>query len=96
MAEAVDADRVKQTLEQETSPRATRSPVYREASVIYESGHKRRGIILDYNETGVRLRFPTRERLPDHLTLEAKALKMVGPVRVVWQDGMEAGLHLLK
>jgi hypothetical protein len=44
--------------------RAERAKVYREAAVAYDSGYRRKGIVLDYTSKGVRLRFPTNESLP--------------------------------
>ena len=75
-------------------PRPVRASVYREANVVYESGYKRRGIVLDYSDTGVRLRFPTNEGMPEFVTLHAKGVGLQGPARVVWQKGSEAGFQL--
>ncbi|MDX1291753.1 MAG: PilZ domain-containing protein [Hyphomonas sp.] len=75
-------------------PRPVRASVYREANIIYESGYKRRGIVLDYSDNGVRLRFPTNEGMPEFVTLQAKGVGLNGPARVVWQKGSEAGFQL--
>jgi PilZ domain len=75
-------------------PRPVRASVYREANIVYESGYKRRGIILDYSDTGVRLRFPTNEGMPEFVTLHAKGVGLQGQARVVWQKGSEAGFEL--
>jgi hypothetical protein len=74
--------------------RAERAKVYREAAVAYESGYRRKGIVLDYTSKGVRLRFPTNESLPPTIYLYAGAIGLEGPARVVWQSGSEAGLAL--
>lgn len=74
--------------------RPVRAPVYREATVMYDSGYKRRGIVLDYTHNGVRVRFPTTERLPETVLLQAKAVGLEGMAEVVWQRGAEAGLQL--
>jgi hypothetical protein len=76
-------------------PRPARSSVYREAYVVYDSGYKRRGIVLDYTDTGVRLRFPTNEGMPEHVTVNARGVGVQGRARVVWQKGSEAGFQLV-
>ena len=76
-------------------PRLHRAMVYREAYVIYESGYRRMGIVLDYSANGARLRFPTNERLPPEVILHAGAVGVEGRARVVWQHNSEAGLALI-
>jgi len=76
-------------------PRPVRAMVYREASVTYESGYVRKGIVLDYSDQGVRVRFPTNETLPKFLTLHARSVGVEGVAQVIWQKGSEAGLKLL-
>ena len=73
----------------------SRASVYREANVVYDTGYKRRGIVLDHSDTGVRLRFPTNEGMPEFVTLNAIGVGIVGPARVVWQKGSEAGFQLV-
>lgn len=76
-------------------PRLHRSMVYREAYVVYESGYRRKGIVLDYSANGVRLRFPTNEHLPPEVILHAGAVGVEGRARVVWQHNSEVGLALI-
>lgn len=85
----------KATAPVDDQPRPVRSMVYREASVTYESGYVRKGIVLDYSDRGVRLRFSTNESLPRLLTLNARSVGVYGMAEVVWQKGSEAGLKLL-
>jgi hypothetical protein len=100
-----DASRIQRTLAQSTLPQASlpkaqnqarqkRAMVYREAAIAYESGYRRKGIVLDYSESGVRIRFPTNEALPPNVYLYGRAVGLEGPARVVWQHGSEAGLAL--
>lgn len=100
-----DTSRIQRTLAQTTVPlsslpksqnlpRERRAPVYREVTVSYNSGYRRKGIVLDYSTTGVRLRFPTNEHLPLDVHLHAGAVGLDGPARVIWQQGSEAGLAL--
>ncbi len=77
------------------TPRPLRGASYREASVTYESGYTRKGIVLDYTQTGVRVRFPTNEIMPPVVTINARAVNVSGPARVIWQHGSEVGLALL-
>ncbi len=76
-------------------PRPARAMVYREGHVVYESGYRRKGIVLDYSDSGLRLRFPTNERLPTFVTVSARAVGLEGPAEVIWQHGSEAGLKLI-
>jgi hypothetical protein len=79
----------------QTTPRPLRGSSYREASVTYESGYMRKGIVLDYSASGVRLRFPTNEIMPAFVTLNARAVNVSGQARVIWQEGSEVGLVLV-
>lgn len=95
-AAAAPAKRVEQMVAPHRDmPRPARAHVYREATVTYDSGYVRKGIVLDFSDTGVRLRFPTNERLPDNVTLNARAVGISGPARLIWQENSEAGLSLV-
>ena len=50
-----------------------------------------RGVFVDVSQTGVKVRFNTRETLPDTVRVKAVRLKIDREVRVVWQDFNEAG-----
>jgi len=100
-----DMGRIQRTLAQTATPVATRADhanlsrqerakVYREAAIAYDSGYRRKGIVLDYTAKGARVRFPTNEQLPPTVYLYAGAVGLEGPARVVWQHGSEAGLAL--
>ena len=78
------------------SARPVRVHVYREAYVTYESGYRRKGVVMDFTETGLRIRFPTNERLPAIVGLHARSVGMEGDADVVWQKGTEVGLRLRK
>lgn len=101
-----DAGRIERTLAQSALPpsslpksqnlaRQQRAMVYREIAVSYNSGYRRSGIALDYSSSGVRIRFPTNERLPPEVFLHARSVGLEGPARVVWQENSEAGLALI-
>lgn len=75
--------------------RPVRAQVYREATILLESGYSRKGIVLDYSDTGLRIRFPTNEALPRFLTVSARAVGISGRAQVVWQKGSEVGLKLI-
>lgn len=76
------------------SARPIRTHVYREAYVTYQSGYRRKGVVMDYTDTGLRIRFPTNEILPPVVTLTARTVGMEGEADVVWQKNSEAGLRL--
>lgn len=76
------------------SARPIRAITYREAYIVYESGYRRKGVVMDHADNGVRLRFPTNERLPAVVILHARAIGLEGEAEVVWQKNSEAGLRL--
>lgn len=78
------------------SARPVRVAVYREAYVTYESGYRRKGVVMDFTDTGLRIRFPTNERLPATVMLNARSVGLEGNADVVWQKNSEAGLRLRK
>lgn len=75
--------------------RPVRAMSYKEASVTYPSGYRRSGVILDHSSNGVRMRFPTNERLPEIIMLNAKCVGVSGRARVIWQEQSETGLQLV-
>jgi len=78
------------------SARPVRVQVYREAYITYESGYRRKGIVMDFTDTGLRIRFPTNERLPAIVSVNARSVGIEGEADVVWQKNTEAGLRLRK
>lgn len=78
------------------SARPVRVQVYREAYITYESGYRRKGVVMDFIETGLRIRFPTKELLPPVVSVNARAVGIKGEADVVWQKNTEAGLRLRK
>lgn len=62
---------------------------------MFDSGYTRKGIVLDYSDHGVRLRFATNETLPRYVTLNARAVGLSGMAEVIWQKGPEAGLMVI-
>jgi hypothetical protein len=70
--------------------------VYREAYITYESGYRRRGVVMDFTDAGLRIRFPTNELLPSVVTVNARAVGLSGEADVIWQAGSDAGLRLRK
>lgn len=91
----VQADRVAQAVTAEPDrARPVRSAVYREAYVTYDSGYRRKGVVMDVTENGVRMRFPTNENLPAAVTLSARSVGLEGVADVIWQKNSEVGLRL--
>lgn len=77
------------------TPRPLRGATYREVSVVYGSGYTRKGIALDFTSAGLRIRFPTNEILPRTVHVNAGAVNIRGPARVIWQEGSEGGFELI-
>lgn len=74
--------------------RPVRVQAYREACITYASGYSRKGVVMDYTDTGVRIRFPNKERLPGIVKVNAGSLGLEGDADVIWQKDTEAGLRL--
>jgi len=92
----IDMSRVRQiTARVPERARAVRTPAYREACVIYPSGYRRKGVVMDYSDTGLRIRFPSNESLPGRVSLDARLVGKAGGAAVVWQNYSEVGLRLL-
>jgi hypothetical protein len=75
--------------------RPIRAPVYREAYVTYESGYRRKGVVMDVTESGLRIRFPTNEQLPPLVSVFARSVGLEGDAEVIWQKDSEAGLRMI-
>jgi len=52
-------------------------------------------ILLDYTETGARVRFRSHDILPAQVELKVAALGMSAKAEVVWQDKGDAGLRFI-
>lgn len=78
------------------SARPVRVQVYREAYITYESGYRRKGVVMDFTDAGMRIRFPTNERLPGSVNVNARSVGLEGDADVIWQKNTEAGLRLRK
>ena len=97
-AGTVDPSRVDRVVASQTADdfaRPLRAHVYREATITLESGYTRKGIVLDYTENGLRIRFPTNETLPRFLNVNARSVGLEGHAQLVWQKGPEIGLKLI-
>ena len=77
-------------------PREERENVYKEASITFPTGYRCRGIVLDYSEGGVRMRFQNVEHLPDFVQIDIPALKIRTQARVAWRDTIDFGLEYLE
>jgi len=76
--------------------RPLRTHVYREGCITSESGYRRRGVVMDFTDAGLRMRFPTNELLPSVVTVNARAVGLSGEADVIWQKHSEVGLRLRK
>ena len=75
--------------------RPLRAQVYREAIVTTDSGYSRKGIVLDYSDAGLRIRFPNNETMPRVIHVNARSVGISGRAKIVWQNGSEFGLQLI-
>lgn len=72
--------------------RTKRDQSYVECLILTSGRNIERGVIVDFSQTGAKVRFNTRATLPDTVRVKAVRLKIDREARVVWQDFNEAGL----
>jgi len=73
--------------------RAARDHAFAVCRVMTENGPLQEGVIVDISQTGARVRFKSRCRLPETLRIIAPRIKLDRTAHVVWQDINDAGLH---
>jgi hypothetical protein len=92
---AVEPERVNEIVSAEPHlARPIRVAVYREASITYESGYSRKGVVMDFADKGLRIRFPTNEALPPVVNVHARAVGLQGEADLIWQNNSEVGLRV--
>lgn len=70
---------------------------------VVESAHgtdsryqmKREGIILDAGKRGARVRFRSKAKLPDRVTVKAPRLGLARDAEIIWQDEFDAGMKFV-
>ena len=92
----LSAERIAQMTKKANNVRQPRQSVYREARVVYGTGYSRPGVVMDYSDGGLRMRFPTTESLPTLVHVKAPSVGIDGPARVVWHRGMEFGFSIIE
>jgi len=70
-----------------------RSNTYKPCTVIYPSGFKRRGVVMDLSNRGVRIRFTERAGLPDNVQVSVDGGSGPRNATVAWTDHIDAGLR---
>ncbi|MEM0987091.1 MAG: PilZ domain-containing protein [Pseudomonadota bacterium] len=70
-----------------------RSAAYKPCTVIYPSGFKRRGVVMDMSNRGVRIRFTERAGLPDNVRVMVDGFREPRNATVAWHDHIDAGLR---
>jgi hypothetical protein len=79
----------------EQEARSDRRPLFRHATLIFDSGQTLRVAIKNISRTGARIEFFTHAELPDELALDEPTLSLRRRARVVWQREGMAGLKFL-
>jgi hypothetical protein len=74
--------------------RPIRVAVYREASITFASGYSRKGVVMNFADKGLLIRFPTNEALPPVIDVHARAVGLQGEADVIWQNNSEVGLRV--
>ena len=72
---------------------ATREGVWSVSQIVHPSGHKEPCVIIEYSETGARIKFRSRVPLPKTVYLISKRPKLELDAQVIWQDIQTAGLR---
>jgi hypothetical protein len=73
--------------------RAGRDYAFAICRVMTENGQLQEGVIVDISETGARVRFKSRCRLPETLRIIAPRIQLDRTASLVWQDLNDAGIH---
>jgi hypothetical protein len=77
------------------TPRAPRQPVFRQATLAFDSGERMTVALKDVSETGARIEFMMITSLPPELLFIEPTLKIRRRARVMWQRDGVAGLLFL-
>lgn len=80
----------------EVSRRDERTHAWCVCEVHYPTGERKSGVLLDRSISGLRMRFRTRGALPDRFKVIAPRIGLTVLVKVVWQDGFDAGCEILQ
>ena len=75
--------------------RRPRKGVWCVCTVYTKTRAAREGIILDVSQSGARVRFRNRGRLPHTVKIKASRMGLNRYARVVWQTTFDAGLEFL-
>lgn len=69
-----------------------RTETWQRCILVGDMGQRLDGILLDYSQSGGRVRFRTHQSLPQSFTLSVPTLGINHRVRTVWQSHGDAGL----
>lgn len=72
-------------------PRARRKTTWAECHLSWTPDGLAHGIVMDYSDTGVRVRFNTRCALPSEVVLSSPRLRLKRTARVVRRDDVDVG-----
>jgi len=70
-----------------------RQEAYKPCTIIYPSGFKRRGVVMDMSQRGVRIRFTERAGLPERVQVMVDGFSEPRNATVAWHDTIDAGLR---
>lgn len=76
-------------------PRADRMDTWCVCSIFTGGIEDRKGVVINTSDTGARVRFDTRGRLPIVVKIKAPRIGLEQKARVVWQDSMDVGLEYI-
>lgn len=69
-----------------------RTETWQRCIIVSDEGQRIDGILLDYSQSGSRVRFRTHQSLPHSMTLNVPTIGINHRVRTVWQSHGDAGL----
>ncbi len=76
------------------TPRASpRKNTYAVVTVVYESGYKRKGVIVNHSGQGAKVRFMSNEDMPSRVAVRMPNQAGDQWADVVWRDFCDAGLR---
>lgn len=76
--------------------RPGRRPLFRHATIVFDSGQTMRVAVKNLSSTGARIEFFSHAELPSELVLHEPTMTLRRRARVVWQREGMAGLQFIK
>ncbi|MEO0982736.1 MAG: PilZ domain-containing protein [Pseudomonadota bacterium] len=95
LSSLLGAETARQPAPAPTRRSVERLSTYEVAWLKPETGDARRGVVLDFSERGVRMRFMAPVAVPDQVRINIPELSLDRPAEVIWRSREDIGLKFL-